>query len=60
MRNKKSRVFFYDQFRIEKISKLKNLLKKLNRYISCEDFHTIIDQAFSETEPTLGVHHLIV
>ena len=54
MRNKKSRGFFDDQFRLEKISKLKDPLEKLNRYINWEDFRTIVDQAFRETEPTLG------
>jgi len=32
MRNKKSRGLFNDQFRLEKISKLKDPLEKLNRY----------------------------
>jgi IS5 family transposase len=54
MRNKKSRGLFDDQFRLEKISKLKDPLEKLNRYIKWEDFRSIIDQAFRETEPTLG------
>ena len=54
MRNKKSRGLFDDQFRLDKISKLKDPLEKPNRYIKWEDFRTIIDQAFCETEPTLG------
>jgi len=54
MRNKKSRGLFDDQFRLEKISKLKDPLEKLNRYINWEDFRSIIDQAFHETEPSLG------
>jgi len=54
MRNKKSRSLFDDQFRLEKISKLKDPLEKLNRYINWEDFRSIIDQAFRETEPSLG------
>ena len=54
MRNKKSRGLFDDQFRLEKISKLKDPLEKLNRYIKWEDFRSIIDQAFRETEPSLG------
>ena len=54
MRNKKSRGLFDDQFRLEKISKLKDPLEKLNRYINWEDFRSIIDQAFRETEPSLG------
>jgi uncharacterized LabA/DUF88 family protein len=33
MRNKKSRGLFDDQFRLEKISKLKDPLEKQNRYI---------------------------
>ena len=54
MRNKKSRGLFDDQFRLEKISKLKDPLEKLTRYIKWEDFRSIIDQAFRETEPSLG------
>ena len=54
MRNKKSRGLFDDQFRLDKISKLKDPLEKLNRYIKWEDFRSIIDQAFRETEPSLG------
>ena len=54
MRNKKFRGLFDDQFRLEKISKLKDPLEKLNRYIKWEDFRSIIDQAFRETEPSLG------
>ena len=54
MRNKNSRGLFDDQFRLEKISKLKDPLEKLNRYIKWEDFRSIIDQAFIETEPSLG------
>ena len=54
MRNKKSRGLFDDQFRLEKISKLKDPLEKLNRYIIWEDFRSIIDRAFRETEPSLG------
>ena len=54
MRNKKSRGLFDDHFRLEKISKLKDPLEKLNRYINWEDFRSIIDQAFRETEPSLG------
>lgn len=52
MRNNKSRGLFDDQFLLEKISKLKDLLEKLNRYINWEDFRSIIDQAFRETEPS--------
>ena len=54
MRNKKSRGLFDDQFRLEKISKLKDPLEKLNRYIIWEDFRSIIDRPFRETEPSLG------
>jgi len=53
MRNKKSRGLFDDQFRLDKISKLKDPLEKLNRYIKWEDFLSIIDQAFRETGPSL-------
>ena len=34
MRNEKSRGLVDDQFRLEKISKLKDPLEKLNRYIN--------------------------
>lgn len=54
MRNKKSRGLFDDQFRLDKISKLKDPLEKLNRYIKWDDFRPIIEQAFRETEPSLG------
>jgi len=54
MRNKKSRGLFDDQFRLDKISKLKDPLEKLNQYIKWEDFRSIIDHAFRETEPSLG------
>ena len=54
MRNKKTRGLFDDQFRLEKISKLKDPLEKLDRYIKWEDFRCILDQAFRETEPSLG------
>jgi len=53
MRNKKSRGLFDDQFRLDKISNLKDPLEKLNRYIKWEDFCSIIDQAVRETEPSL-------
>jgi len=45
---------FDDKFRFEKISKLKNLLEKLNLYIKWEDFLSIIDQTFRKTKPLLG------
>lgn len=36
MRNKKSRGLFDEQFRLEKISELKDPLEKLNRFINME------------------------
>lgn len=54
MRNKKSRGLFDDQFRLEKLSTLKDPLEKLNRFINWEDFRQVIDQAFPLTNPTVG------
>ena len=54
MRNKKSRGLLDNQFRLDNISKLIDPLEKLNRYIKWEDFRSIIDQAFRETEPSPG------
>lgn len=54
MSNKKSRSFFDEQFRLEKINTLKDPLVKLNAIIRWEDFRPIIDTAFAITDPSKG------
>jgi IS5 family transposase len=54
MSNKKSRSFFDEHFRLEKINTLKDPLVKLNAIIRWEDFRPIIDTAFSVNDPSKG------
>jgi len=49
----KSHGLFDEHFRFEKISKLKDPMEKLKRYINWEDFRSILDQAFRETETSI-------
>jgi len=54
MSNKKSRSFFDEHFRLEKINTLKDPLVKLNSIIRWEDFRPIIDASFSVNDPSKG------
>ena len=54
MRRRKAAGLFEEQFRLEKISTLKDPLEKLNSYISWEQFRPLIDQAFPVTDPRKG------
>jgi IS5 family transposase len=54
MRKKKTRGLFDEQFRLEKISKIKDPLEKLNRFIDFESFRPIIDSTFPVNDPVLG------
>lgn len=54
MRKNKTRGLFEEQFRDEKISKLKDPLEQLNQFIRWEDFRPVIDKAFAVSDPSLG------
>jgi len=54
MHKKKTRGLFDEQFRLEKISKIKDPLEKLNRFIDFESFRPVIDEAFPKNDPVLG------
>lgn len=54
MRKKKTRGLFDEQFRLEKISKIKDPLERLIKFIDFESFRYIIDLAFPVNEPELG------
>ncbi|MFH1160107.1 MAG: transposase [bacterium] len=43
-----------EQFRLEKISTIRDPLAQLNKFIRWEDFRPIIDQAFPVTDPSIG------
>jgi IS5 family transposase len=54
MRKNKSHGLFDEQFRLEKISKMKDPLEQLNMFIRWEDFRPVIDEAFPVTDPSVG------
>lgn len=54
MRKTKTTGFFDEYFRLEKLSKIKDPLEQLNKYIDFESFRDTLNQAFPKTDPRLG------
>jgi len=54
MRKNRTRGLFDEQFRLDKLSKIKDPLEQLDQFIRWEDFRPIIDQAFVAKDPSLG------